>query len=196
VADVCWRGAKSWGYQRPRCTAFVAKPTVATITEAGSHSIFTSQQPCPTFNNLLIACLWPDAFHQQVKARTEEVQAYVTMSRVHNVVPSFLLVVVGAFCACHRVDILLIPTVWVMAVTSAGIAISSMVVNDYFDWRAGVDVINKPDKPLCKYVLRTVIQLFSLFYHDMFRMVYMVATNHDNVILRAGKGRRFRVLLH
>jgi hypothetical protein len=131
-----------------RC--FAAKPSVPGIPGTQGHGFSPSREPAPTLKNLLIACLWPDAFHRQVKARTEEVQAYLTMSRLHNVLPSFLLVLVGAFCACHQANILLLPAVWAMAVASSGITVSSMVVNDYFDWRTGVDAINTPDKPLPK----------------------------------------------
>lgn len=63
-------------------------------------------------------------------------------------VPSFLLVVVGALCATRHCGALLNPTVWAMAFVSCGIAVSSVVVNDYFDFRLGVDTVNAPEKPL------------------------------------------------
>ena len=65
-----------------------------------------------------------------------------------NVLPSILLVVVGALSAAKHWSILLNPTVWAMAFVSCGIAVSSVVVNDYFDFRLGVDSMNAPEKPL------------------------------------------------
>lgn len=70
------------------------------------------------------------------------------MARLVNVAPSFMLVLVGAFGAVKSWTVLLQPTVWVMAIISTAIAISSVVVNDYFDFRLGVDEINAPDKPI------------------------------------------------
>lgn len=74
--------------------------------------------------------------------------------------PSFLLVIVGALSATKHWSALLNPTVWTMAFVSCGIAVSSVVVNDYFDFRLGVDTVNAPEKPLP----RCVIAWFCLVY--------------------------------
>jgi 4-hydroxybenzoate polyprenyltransferase len=78
----------------------------------------------------------------------QELDAYVAMARPVNVLPSLLLVLVGALSAARHWNVLLMPTVWAMTFVSAGIAVSSVVVNDYFDFRLGVDVVNAPEKPL------------------------------------------------
>ena len=124
------------------------QPAVPTVVQSGDSKVTAERGPSPNWSNVLIACLWPDAFHKQMTTHTQAVQAYLHMARLQNVVPSFLLVFLGALCACRSWHVVTIPTVWAMAVVSAGIAVSSVVVNDYFDWRAGVDGINAPDKPL------------------------------------------------
>jgi hypothetical protein len=96
----------------------------------------------------LIASLWPDAAHKGAEARLREVQAYLDMARLVNVLPSILLVLVGAACAAQSVAALAVPRVWAIALASAAISVSSVVVNDYFDFKAGVDVANAPEKPL------------------------------------------------
>jgi 4-hydroxybenzoate polyprenyltransferase len=35
-----------------------------------------------------------------------------------------------------------------MLTGAAGVTLASMVINDYFDWRSGADVVNAPHKPL------------------------------------------------
>jgi 4-hydroxybenzoate polyprenyltransferase len=92
--------------------------------------------------------LWPDAFHKTFSKKTKELQAYIEMARLVNVIPSFLMVLVGALSSARSPAVLLKPTVWVIAMVSAGIAVSSVVVNDYFDFRLGVDTLNAPEKPL------------------------------------------------
>lgn len=73
--------------------------------------------------------------------------AYLQLARVHNVVPSVLLALVGASAAARSVPAaLLSPAVWASAAASAGVAVASMSVNDYFD--RAVDRVNRPDKPI------------------------------------------------
>ena len=94
------------------------------------------------------SCLWPETVDTKHPSHGPSLAAYQEMARLQNVVPSFLLVFVGAFCATHHWKVLLMPAVWLMAVVSAGIAVSSVIVNDYFDFRMGVDLVNSPHKPL------------------------------------------------
>ena len=56
--------------------------------------------------------------------------------------------------------------VWIMALIAAGVAVGSVVVNDYFDFLVGVDSINAPDRPLPSGVIRPDIALLitMLFY--------------------------------
>ena len=35
---------------------------------------------------------------------------------------------------------------WVTSLLSSGVAVASVVVNDYFDFASGVDGVNSPDK--------------------------------------------------
>ena len=49
---------------------------------------------------------------------------------------------------------------------AAGVAVGSVVVNDYFDFLVGVDTINSPDRPLPSGIIRPDIALLItlLFY--------------------------------
>lgn len=72
---------------------------------------------------------------------------YLKLARIHNMVPSMLLVVVGAWAGGgHSLSAVQHWSVWAMSLISAGIALASCVVNDYFDRL--VDATNAPDKPL------------------------------------------------
>lgn len=103
------------------------------------------------WNSVFLAALWPGSFKSTLTKNVEQVRAYIRMARLVNVAPSFMLVLVGAFGAVKSWTVLLQPTVWVMAIISTAIAISSVVVNDYFDFRLGIDEINAPDKPIPRY---------------------------------------------
>jgi 4-hydroxybenzoate polyprenyltransferase len=60
------------------------------------------------------------------------------LARIHNLLPSFLLVMVGAWAGAGcSLSALAAPGVWVVALLSGGIAVSSCVFNDYFDLRVG-----------------------------------------------------------
>lgn len=79
--------------------------------------------------------------------------ALLRLARPHNIVPSVLLVFLGAWAGTTRswagfTLILQSLSVWVMSLVSGGVAVASCVVNDYFDFASGVDVQNSPDKPL------------------------------------------------
>lgn len=71
------------------------------------------------------------------------------MARPINLLPSYLLVLLGAWAAGGRSLLALGHfTVWLMGAVSAAIAMASCVLNDYFDFAAGVDSLNAPTKPL------------------------------------------------
>jgi len=79
----------------------------------------------------------------------QQLQAFARMARPHNIVPSLLLVMLGAWTGSARsVASLFSVTVWATAMISAGVSVASMVINDYFDFRSGVDMVNRPTKPL------------------------------------------------
>lgn len=50
--------------------------------------------------------------------------------------------------AGHALWVLRSATVWFAAVASAGIAVASCIINDYFDYLTGVDGMNASHKPL------------------------------------------------
>ncbi|GBF96608.1 geranylgeranylglycerol-phosphate geranylgeranyltransferase [Raphidocelis subcapitata] len=79
--------------------------------------------------------------------------ALLRLARIHNLAPSTLLVAVGACAGSGSLAALRSPVVWLMALLSGGIAVSSCVVNDYFDLR--VDLRNAPDKPLASGAITT-----------------------------------------
>lgn len=120
--------------------------------DASAHAV---SQPAPglpgqasEFQQEPATAAWLGGLLRTFAISATEYDAYVSMARPVNVVPSFLLVVVGALCATRHCGALLNPTVWAMAFVSCGIAVSSVVVNDYFDFRLGVDTVNAPEKPL------------------------------------------------
>mmetsp|Transcript_31940 Transcript_31940/g.49897 ORF Transcript_31940/g.49897 Transcript_31940/m.49897 type:complete len:355 (-) Transcript_31940:1577-2641(-) len=73
------------------------------------------------------------------------------MTRPKAIPGEIALSLVGSWLAVHSVSGLLTPMVWLVAMASVVTGMASMVVNDYFDYKAGVDSL-KP-KPL---VLGTV----------------------------------------
>jgi geranylgeranylglycerol-phosphate geranylgeranyltransferase len=80
-------------------------------------------------------------------SNTSNVDAYLQLARVHNIFPSILLALVGGAAAARSIPTaLLSPAVWAAALASAGVAVASMAVNDYFD--RAVDRVNRPDKPI------------------------------------------------
>jgi len=71
------------------------------------------------------------------------------MARPINLIPSYLLVLLGAWAAGGRsLFALAHVSVWVIAGISSSIALASCVVNDYFDFTTGLDTLNAPNKPL------------------------------------------------
>lgn len=85
----------------------------------------------------------------------EQLAALWKMARPINFVPSFLLVLLGAWAACGKSFFLLAalePRTWLRIVTtgfiSASVAGASCILNDFFDFITGVDAINDPQKPL------------------------------------------------
>eukprot|EP00882_Tetradesmus_deserticola_P001428 GHRQ01001544.1.p1 GENE.GHRQ01001544.1~~GHRQ01001544.1.p1 ORF type:complete len:398 (+),score=162.08 GHRQ01001544.1:442-1635(+) len=87
-----------------------------------------------------------DGNHHSVSS-SEQLSTYLKLARIHNLVPSVILVVVGAWAGSgHRVAAVQSISVWLMGLISGGMAVASCVVNDYFDLK--IDASNAPDKPL------------------------------------------------
>eukprot|EP00897_Mesotaenium_endlicherianum_P000115 jgi/Mesen1/10103/ME000748S09283 len=84
--------------------------------------------------------------------RQQLLRAYkglLAMARPHNFAPSVVLVLLGAWLAAgKRAAVLTRPVVWLVAALSGVIALTSMIANDVFDFRSGVDSVNGPNKPL------------------------------------------------
>lgn len=75
--------------------------------------------------------------------------AYIHMARPVNLAPSMLLVIFGAWASTGQLlHVLGSSTVWLVCFIASGVSVASVVVNDYFDYRSGADVINSPQKPL------------------------------------------------
>jgi geranylgeranylglycerol-phosphate geranylgeranyltransferase len=71
------------------------------------------------------------------------------MARPVNLLPSMMLVLFGAWASTGRSLLSLrAPAVWLVSLLSSSVAAASMVLNDYFDFRSGADVVNAPQKPL------------------------------------------------
>eukprot|EP00245_Coleochaete_scutata_P005542 TRINITY_DN19189_c0_g1_i1.p1 TRINITY_DN19189_c0_g1~~TRINITY_DN19189_c0_g1_i1.p1 ORF type:complete len:420 (-),score=47.40 TRINITY_DN19189_c0_g1_i1:919-2178(-) len=100
----------------------------------------------------LILVEWSgDGMREKWRAKAGEALAgLASMARPHNFAPSCIMVFLGAWLASDRCFQLVMwsPSVWLVALLSGTIAVASMLANDVFDFRSGVDRINGPDKPL------------------------------------------------
>ncbi|KAK9810620.1 hypothetical protein WJX73_005068 [Symbiochloris irregularis] len=105
------------------------------------------------FTNVLVAVIWPEGLFQALHGRAQELATYAKMARLINLVPSCLLVFIGAWasqghsCAALAA-VLTSPSVWATAFISSSIAAASCILNDYWDFMSGVDFVNAPNKPL------------------------------------------------
>lgn len=74
--------------------------------------------------------------------------AYLEMARLPFVAKACCMVLVSAATAAQSAAALLEPGVWAAAAVSSLVTAGSMMVNDYFDWKAGVDAVNEPGRPI------------------------------------------------
>lgn len=83
--------------------------------------------------------------------------AYVELARPRFVAKACGMVLASAAAAAQSPAAVLEPTVWAAAAVTALITAGSMMVNDYFDWKAGVDAVNDPGRaiprcvPTCRF---------------------------------------------
>jgi len=71
--------------------------------------------------------------------RLSRTKLYLEMCRIDNLPASFIFVAGGAVAATHRLGDVLSPSVLLAALCTVLITATSMVVNDYFDFRVGTD---------------------------------------------------------
>ena len=119
----------------------------------------------PTLSRSLSLPLSLSLFSTPSPSFSPDQNSYLALSRPWNLLPSIAMVFAGAAAATARttagglsasspsasaLSLLLLllasPRVWHAALSSAAIALGSMVVNDYFD--VPNDRINAPEKPL------------------------------------------------
>ena len=82
-----------------------------------------------------------------IQDKLEASRAYIEMARVVNVVPSLMLVFLGAWSATGRsMSVFTMAPVCLMALVSCFISMASTIVNDFFDRH--VNRLNAPNKPL------------------------------------------------
>ena len=89
-----------------------------------------------------------------VRCRRVQATACRQSSTFLHILACYLLLVFLAFCCLcalqagtgHSLSAVQHWSVWFMSLISAGIAVASVVVNDYFDLK--LDATNAPDKPL------------------------------------------------
>ena len=74
------------------------------------------------------------------------ISAWAELLRLHNGVPSVLLVAAGAYVSTHHFASLLGSKVLLTELSAVLVACGSCVLNDYQD--LAIDAINKPDRPL------------------------------------------------
>lgn len=133
--------------------------------------------------------------------------ALLKLARVHNLVPSILLVFLGAWVggfggtyvvvACMYMhhhhhhsqagtgrtfacfgSALASLSVWVMSLVSGGVAIASVIVNDYFDWSSGIDQQNSPDK-VCWVSIVLHVRIYTHTPHTITRSRCPVASSNQ-----------------
>lgn len=99
--------------------------------------------------HLSLAADWPAEIVEHIRRQSKEFTAYWQMARPINLLPSLMLVLVGAWAGSGRsLAAFSSWPVWLMSLLSGGVAVASVIVNDYFDYASGVDVTNAPSKPL------------------------------------------------
>ncbi|CAL5225213.1 g7998 [Coccomyxa viridis] len=82
----------------------------------------------------------------------QEAAAYFEMARMVNLLPSCVLVYLGAWIAGGRsLQALLSAKVALLSAIAGSIAVGSCVLNDFFDY--SVDIINEPNKPLPRHAV-------------------------------------------
>ena len=107
-----------------------------------------------------------------MQATPEAFRGYLTLARPINLLPSALLVFIGAWVCRktilawssagqqgtdggsirtqagtgHSLQLLSSGRVWLVSLMSAGVAAASCIANDYFDFISGNDVANAPSK--------------------------------------------------
>lgn len=122
---------------RARAAAWDAAPT-----PPGDEPLLPGEAPLPDAPGLQGLTQW-------LHHHSREVRAYWSMARPINIVPSFLLVLLGAWVGGGRqLAALAHPAVWGMGFVSVGIATASCIVNDFFDYAAGLDAAGPGGKPL------------------------------------------------
>ena len=75
----------------------------------------------------------------------KERHALISLSRPDNIVPSFLIVLIGAWISTKSISH---ASVWAAGVAASMISVASCIVNDFFDYAIGTDTLNAPDRPL------------------------------------------------
>ena len=76
------------------------------------------------------------------------VAAYAEVARPAFVLKSCVMILLSAVVASRSPAAVMQPLVWAAASITACITGGSMMVNDYFDWKSGVDKINNPGRAI------------------------------------------------
>eukprot|EP00892_Ulva_mutabilis_P005719 jgi/Ulvmu1/3519/UM162_0026.1 len=82
------------------------------------------------------------AWHALAALAPANAAAYAELARLPFVLKSCVMILLSAFVAARSAAVLWQPTVWAAAAITACITSGSMMVNDYFDWKSGVDAVN------------------------------------------------------
>ncbi len=106
------------------------------------------------------------------------------MTRPESIPFEFMLPITGSYIVSNNLNILANPTVYLVAILSVIIGSNSMIINDYFDYKNGVD-INKKKKILNKGYITTeeVIYISNLFNLISYYLICIINNNLLRIIL-------------
>lgn len=106
------------------------------------------------------------------------------MTRPESIPFEFMLPITGSYIVSNNLNILANPTVYLVAILSVIIGSNSMIINDYFDYKNGVD-INKKNKILNKGHITTeeVIYISNLLNLISYYLISIINNNLLRIIL-------------
>lgn len=106
------------------------------------------------------------------------------MTRPESIPFEFMLPITGSYIVSNNLNIFTNPTLYLVAILSVIIGSNSMIINDYFDYKNGID-INKKNKILNKGYITTeeVIYISNLLNLISYYLICIINNNLLRIIL-------------
>mmetsp|Transcript_12682 Transcript_12682/g.29810 ORF Transcript_12682/g.29810 Transcript_12682/m.29810 type:complete len:363 (+) Transcript_12682:111-1199(+) len=129
----------------------------------------------------------------------EKVAPYLEMARVENIPAAYMFVMGGAAIATRSASVFLDPQVSLVAWCTVLITVTSMVVNDYFDYRLGTDTVEgAKDNVLARkcLTLEQAKAFVSRLYSVLLLSICLVPSTPVRFLLMAGSITTFLYTQH